>query len=993
MNIITITIDSVGKFSVASATNIQQGNHLVDQFKFVFDSSWGTITQVQVHALLPDEVTVTPNTVLTISSVGGTYWTYDVPSWFTQYAGQLNLAISVSYALVGEETPKRFSRIIPLFVDKTVVSEGSFEIDPIVEDSLLTSIADLTARMIVVENNYLKKEGEEEQSVEGIVNFDEITIAEKYFSWNTAEGTFDVEMLNGAVLQLGQEFYFYGKATEAIAEGSPVQFAGAEGGHIKLKNAVPSEINANPEYMIGIATTTFSGNGVFGYVTILGKVKGLNTNSYNEGDILWFDSTSGGLTTTKPSAPKAKIEMGAVLRKHATQGSIIVRVGSAMKLGNLQDVSVNGETNGSVLEKVDGVWQGTTRLNEVEIQADDLQGQIDAIVIGEGILINEATDPTTAVEITRTGNFAWNSVNGSMTFNALNGAITLNSESFVSNATDSYAINTETLNINSDVGNVNATTQLNLVSPDIQLSGNVTVGGDLFVQGTGYETELETLLIKDNELVLRDGAVAGLASGEYAGFTFKLYDGTNDGQLVVGNDGYARVGDLGSLQILATRQDTPTANGVAYFNNTDKRFDTNSTVLINPAAIGNVPLTVNALTGQTADLFKAQLNGSDRFTVGQNGNVYSNGYYLTNNGLINAGGINNSHVNVSSDGVIIYRNVNNSQPALKINSAQGTGNVVNFLKNGSTVGQITQYGQYQGASFGNLSNLNYSFYSPGDTGSIIQRNINDANPALTVNQQQGTGDILRLQYGGVTKSSFNKDGYLWIGTATSSSAFEVYTPLVNRMTRTTTTANDNVLSSMVFKRKTSLDMADGFGVGTAFMVEDNSGVEYVLAGISASRYGADNSGRMIFRTSNAGADDEKGTILPNGNWGIGTSTPTAKLHVAGDLKVDTGGTLLASGSGNGTATVTDLRTYKYIELRAGIDDKTSTKIPSTQLFYSAGGSNGISLTIGYYYGSTPTDYEIIPIRMIPANSGYTSIEIMTDITSYDMGWEIYGWNY
>lgn len=153
MNIITITFDELGKYTLDQPIRMQQGDHLTNQLKMVFHSSWGTITQVQVHALLPDEVTVTPNTVLTISSVGGEYWTYDVPSWFTVYSGQLKLAISCSYALVGDETPKRFSRVIPLQVDESVISDGAFTIDPIVEESILTSIADLTARVIVLEND------------------------------------------------------------------------------------------------------------------------------------------------------------------------------------------------------------------------------------------------------------------------------------------------------------------------------------------------------------------------------------------------------------------------------------------------------------------------------------------------------------------------------------------------------------------------------------------------------------------------------------------------------------------------------------------------------------------------------------------------------------------------------------------------------------------------------------------------------------------------
>ena len=52
---------------------------------------------------------------------------------------------------------------------------------------------------------------------------------------------------------------------------------------------------------------------------------------------------------------------------------------------------------------------------------------------------------------------------------------------------------------------------------------------------------------------MRDGATAALADNAYTGIQAVKYDGTNDGQLVFGKDGVARVGDIGNTQPLATR--------------------------------------------------------------------------------------------------------------------------------------------------------------------------------------------------------------------------------------------------------------------------------------------------------------------------------------------------------------------------------------------------------------------------------------------------------
>lgn len=161
--------------------------------------------------------------------------------------------------------------------------------------------------------------------------------------WNAIDGTFDMGLLNGVTLQAGQEMNFYGKAIEPIANGEAVMFAGSQGDHLLIAQADPAAINANPEYFIGVATQDFTTN-EFGYVTVFGKVRELNTSSFTLSNILWFNSGGvipGALTTAEPTAPNVKIRVAAVVRVHATQGSIMVRPDIAPKLSNLSDVYVD----------------------------------------------------------------------------------------------------------------------------------------------------------------------------------------------------------------------------------------------------------------------------------------------------------------------------------------------------------------------------------------------------------------------------------------------------------------------------------------------------------------------------------------------------------------------------------------------------------------------------------------------------------------------------
>ena len=173
-------------------------------------------------------------------------------------------------------------------------------------------------------------------------------------TWNAAEGTFDVPM-GAATLQLGQEQYIYGKATEHIAEGNVVMFGGAQGGHILISNATSTALNTNCNYVVGIATQDIASN-AYGYVTWFGKVNGINTSIWAEGTILYFDHGSPGkLTATMPTAPNAKITVAAVTRSHATQGSIMVRPTFGSRLRTLHDVNITTQNNGDVL-----VWNAST---------------------------------------------------------------------------------------------------------------------------------------------------------------------------------------------------------------------------------------------------------------------------------------------------------------------------------------------------------------------------------------------------------------------------------------------------------------------------------------------------------------------------------------------------------------------------------------------------------------------------------------------------------
>ena len=93
------------------------------------------------------------------------------------------------------------------------------------------------------------------------------------------------------------------------------------------------------------------------------------------------------------------------------------------------------------------------------------------------------------------------------------------------------------------------------LADDISITGDMIIAGDLTVNGTYYTVHAEHVYTEDDYIIMRNGAVTGLGSGDFSGFQVKLYDGVNDGRLVIDNSGTARVGDVGDEEPLLTRDE------------------------------------------------------------------------------------------------------------------------------------------------------------------------------------------------------------------------------------------------------------------------------------------------------------------------------------------------------------------------------------------------------------------------------------------------------
>jgi hypothetical protein len=170
--------------------------------------------------------------------------------------------------------------------------------------------------------------------------------------WNRDDGTMDVDLYGGSVLQVGQELHFFAKNTSGslIANGTPVMFTGTVGSSGKLTFGLAVADGSVPaDYMMGVATQDIADDD-FGYVTSFGLVRGFNTTGspygevWADGDLLYFDpATPGTWTKVRPAAPNISVPVAVIINAGSGgSGSIFVRMKVSESLNNLQDVFING---------------------------------------------------------------------------------------------------------------------------------------------------------------------------------------------------------------------------------------------------------------------------------------------------------------------------------------------------------------------------------------------------------------------------------------------------------------------------------------------------------------------------------------------------------------------------------------------------------------------------------------------------------------------------
>jgi hypothetical protein len=148
-----------------------------------------------------------------------------------------------------------------------------------------------------------------------------------YVKYDANTDTYFVDStLDGQTQNIGQEVFFIAKNNNGTGAGTldPKLFLsiGSDLVENEYKEVILASANDLIEGSIfGINTTSLQA-GQKGKVTTYGIVNDVNTSTWNQNDILYADTTVGGLTNVKPSINSYTV--GTVLESNSTSGKIFV---------------------------------------------------------------------------------------------------------------------------------------------------------------------------------------------------------------------------------------------------------------------------------------------------------------------------------------------------------------------------------------------------------------------------------------------------------------------------------------------------------------------------------------------------------------------------------------------------------------------------------------------------------------------------------------------
>lgn len=284
------------------------------------------------------------------------------------------VVVTVRDAIPTLATEEEYSDLLEIFLPRDLgdLTDG---VQPTVVDKILVRQGGATKLITVGQLNDLLETG--------ITIFKKIamdtaspasTLSIGETRWNAEVETYETRVSNDEYLQHGQELKFKCKNTSGvdISKGTPVYITGASGSSPNFYIAKASSSDyVQTSRCIGLTTEDID-TGAWGKVCVIGIVNGLNTNTFEVGDVVYLGA-GGIITTVRPTTNV--LALGVVIQKSLNNGRIALRPIFFPRPEDLSTVHYSGLANGDILVKDATGWTNYALTNKANV-ADIEDGTI-----------------------------------------------------------------------------------------------------------------------------------------------------------------------------------------------------------------------------------------------------------------------------------------------------------------------------------------------------------------------------------------------------------------------------------------------------------------------------------------------------------------------------------------------------------------------------------------------------------------------------------------
>jgi hypothetical protein len=160
--------------------------------------------------------------------------------------------------------------------------------------------------------------------------------------------TLNIGMTANVTQKVGEDQFYYVKASSAITKGELCYFTGVVGASSQITVAPAGAGITNADYFVGLAAESIALNG-FGLIQSIGSLKGFDTSAFVDGDVLYYDSVNGGMTNVYPATGIIVVVAAVTNASSGGAGSVQVRVSKTQRITAGSGISVSQSVAGSTV--------------------------------------------------------------------------------------------------------------------------------------------------------------------------------------------------------------------------------------------------------------------------------------------------------------------------------------------------------------------------------------------------------------------------------------------------------------------------------------------------------------------------------------------------------------------------------------------------------------------------------------------------------------------